>query len=301
MSTLSIFIMCHNRPRETREVIRSVLAQSDRDFTLTISDNSTTDDVEVLVRSEFPQLHYVRHQPMTIDHINRCVEASTATHVCIFHDDDLMDPRFVMEMKRAIERFPQAAAIGCNAIIEEFGVSNRHPSFRARGDVEWIRTTKELAARYFSRHQLGIAPFPGYVYNRQCAQAEPFPVGGGKYADVTWLLKLARIGPIVWLNQPLMTYRLHGSNDGKNESRRDRLRFLRFVKCNLSWLGRDILDDYRGSFIYKPIALQNLSAHPMRQRIAQEFLGAYTLRRYCRLRTYTAAFRRAWVKALTTR
>lgn len=300
MSTLSIFIMCHNRPRETREAIQSVLAQTDRDFTLTISDNSTTDDVEHLVKTEFPQLHYLRHRPMTLDHINRCLDAANSSHICIFHDDDLMGPDFVAEMKKAMTAYPQAVAIGCNAIIEEFGTARRKPSFLAWGDIQWIRSPHELAARYFSRHQLGIAPFPCYVYNRQLLGETRFPFDGGKYADVTWLLSLAHRGPIAWLNKPLMTYRLHASNDGKQESRRDRLRFLRFLKRNVTWLGQDILDDYRCSFIYKPMVRQPQVSHPRRHRTATTFLGGYSWRRYARLGTYTAALRRAWTKALAS-
>ena len=301
MDNLSVFIMCHNRPRETREAIRSVLAQTDRNFTLTISDNSTTDEVETLVRSEFPQLSYVRHRPPTPDHINRCIQAARTSHVCVFHDDDLMGADFVADMRHAIQRFPQAAAIGSNAIIEEFGIANRYPSFRARHTFRVLHSPHDLAACYFSRHQLGIAPFPGYVYNRQHAIATPFPTGGGKYADVTWLLSLAHRGLIVWVNKPLITYRLHGGNDGKNESRRDRLRFLRFLKSNVNWLGRDILDDYRCSFIYKPVVRQQPENSPGRQRTAMAFLRTYAWRRYARLSTYTAAIRRAWIKALTSR
>jgi glycosyltransferase involved in cell wall biosynthesis len=297
MSILSIFIMCHNRPQETREAVLSILHQTDADFEFTISDNSTTDEVEQLVKSEFPQVDYIRHRPMTLDHINRCVERAKTPYVCIFHDDDLMGPDFVAEMKHAIARHPEAVAIGCNAIIQELGQPQSCLSFTALGDTEWIDSGHALAARYFSRHQMGIAPFPCYVYKKASARAVPFPTGGGKYADVSWLLSLARTGPFVWINKPLMIYRLHNSNDGRIESRRDRLRLLRFIKKNVHWLGKDILDDYRCSFIYKPVFRQPADHQPTRHRIASAFLRGYAWRRYARPGNYVAAVRRAWIKA----
>jgi len=289
--------MCHNRPGEARHAIRSILAQSDLEFSLTISDNSSTDEVEAMVKTEFPQIKFARHIPMTPEHINCCVQAANSDYVCIFHDDDVMAPNYVANMKTLITCYPDAVAYGSNALIEEFGKINKKPSFLACSENVHIRKPQELAARYFSRHQLGIAPLSSYIYKRHIALLVPLEVAWGKYADVTWLLRLAYCGDIVWINKPLMTYRIHLGSDGQKESRRDRLRLLRFLKCNTSWLGKSILDDYRCSFIYKPLTCQSKILHPSRWRIAQYFLLNYSWRRYLRLGTYRAAINRAWVKS----
>ncbi|NVO07760.1 MAG: glycosyltransferase [Rhodoferax sp.] len=297
--TLGIFILCHNRPEETRHAIRSVLEQSDPDFTLTISDNSSNDEVQAMVAAEFPTVRYVRRTPMlpAMQHFNRCIDDVRTDYFCLFHDDDLMAPRFVEQMKMAALAHPQAIALGCNAVIEVFGQPQAQASFLARKEHDTIATAQSLAARYFSRAQSGIAPFPGYVYQTRLVGGLRFLTDGGKYADVTWLLELARKAAVVWIRLPLMTYRMHGGNDGNTESRRDRLRFLAYLKRNQSWLGQGILQDYRCSFVYKTLLKQPDSGHAQRRRaVARAFLSAYRWTRYARAATYQALLERALVK-----
>lgn len=285
----------------TRDAVISVLAQADQDFKFVISDNSSNDDVEQLVKSEFPFLNYVRHKPMVLDHIGWCMKSAVTDYVCVFHDDDLLKNNFVTEMKKTINESPEAVAIGCNAFIEEYGVLKKHPSFIAIKKTVKITTPHQLASRYFSRHQLGIAPFPSYVYKRSCALLSPLDKNSGKHADVAWLLSLLNLGPIIWINQKLMIYRIHGENDGLLESRRDRLKLLQFIKRNLSWLGVDIIEDYRCSFVYKPLvrgtSLSECNAN--RRNVASLYLRYYTCSRYGRLSTYTNAICRAWVKVIS--
>jgi glycosyltransferase involved in cell wall biosynthesis len=296
---LGIFILCHNRPEETRHAIRSVLNQSDQNFTLTVSDNSSNDAVEAMVKMDFPSVHYVRRVPMlpALQHFNSCIDDVTTDYFCLFHDDDLMGPEFVLQAKNAALAYPQAIALGCNASIEVFSKLQASPSFLARRPYETIRTAQDLAARYFGRSQSGIAPFPGYVYSTRLVDGLRFLPDGGKYADVTWLLELARKATMVWIRQPLMTYRMHGGNDGNTESRQDRLRFLGYLKRNRSWLGEAILQDYRCSFVYKTL-LKEASTGQVQRRlaVAKKFLSAYRWVRYARSATYKALLERALVK-----
>lgn len=298
MHGLSIFILCHNRPHDAQWAIASVLAQSDKNFILTVSDNSSTNDVQEMVEREFPHVHYVRRAPVlqALDHFNRCIEDVRTSHFCLFHDDDIMHPQFVLQVNKSIAAYPQAAALGCNARIQTLGVDESSLSFTTYRAVETLKGPRDLAARYFSRAQSGIAPFPGYVYNRTLVADLRFEPHGGKYSDVSWLLNLARKGNIIWINQYLMTYRIHSGNDGIIESRRDRLRFLGYLKQNLPVFGGGILQDYRCSFIYKKIRKNKDLLHPYRQHLATEFLRHCAWARYARWDTWKALAKRALVK-----
>lgn len=300
MEHLSIFILCHNRPDDARQAIRSVLAQSDKAFSLTVSDNSSNDDVRRMVQNEYPDVHYVRRVPMlpALEHFNRCIDEVQGGYFCLFHDDDIMGPDFVAELGSYLHSHPGMIAFGCNAHIESFGKLPQKPSFLSFRKTETISSPRDLAARYFSRAQSGIAPFPAYVYNKERIGQIRFDPEGGKYADVTWLLNLSMKGPILWINKPLMTYRIHASNDGATESRRDRLRFLAFIKKNHALLGSAILQDYRCSFIYKTVMKSPDLSHPMRRRVADAFVKHYRWARYLRLDTYLALTRRALTKWL---
>lgn len=301
---LQIFILCHNRPDDAQKAIASVLAQRDRNFSLTVSDNSSTDEVGAMVRRAFPTVNYLRRLPplSAMEHFNRCIDETSADYFCLFHDDDLMDPDFVGVMKRAAINHPHAVALGCNAVLEVMGSRQATPSFLARHAVEVMHTAQNLAARYFSRSQSGIAPFPGYIYQRQRVGAQRFLTDGGKYADVTWLIELARHATMVWITQPLMTYRMHAGNDGNTESRRDRLRFLAYLKRQRSWLGDGLVQDYRCSFIYKALLQQPMpGGRSHRYETATAFLSFYRWARYGRFATYQALLERARVKRASKR
>jgi hypothetical protein len=55
------------------------------------------------------------------------------------------------------------------------------------------------------------------------------PRQGGKYSDVSFLLKVLQRGAILWLDATLMRYRIHGFNDSATEAIGQRLRLLRYV------------------------------------------------------------------------
>jgi GT2 family glycosyltransferase len=301
MKSLTIYILCHNRPDDARQTILSVISQTDQAFTLIVSDNSSNDEVEHMVKSEFPEIRYIRRLPMlpSAFHFERVIDEAQGDYFCLFHDDDLMHPDFVSGMKKAIGDFPTAVAIACNANIESFGKLKTRPSFRSFRRYELITSPRALAMRYFSRAQSGIAPFPSYIYNRRQVSSQMLVIDGGKYADVTWLLNLAKIGQIVWINQSLMTYRMHASNDGNVESLRDRLRFLRYLKQNRTQIGDAVLQDYRCSFIYKSLSKLDDNLHLKRRKVAISFLDTYRWSRYVRLGTYIALVKRALVKLKT--
>ncbi len=299
MSSFTLFVLCHDRPDFARLTLRSILAQTDKDFDLIVSDNSSNDEVERMVKSEFPQISYRRRVPMLpyLAHFNRCIDEARRDYFCLFHDDDVMHPDFVRHMKCVLDENPRATACSCNAQVETMGKLEPRTSFCALGRLEWITSPRDLARRYFSRAQSGIAPFPAYVYRRSSVGDVHLLPEGGKYADVTFLLDVAMKGPVVWLNETLMTYRMHGGNVGSGESLRDRLRFLGYIKRNLRVLGKDLLADYRCSFIYKRMA-RNQSVPEARRKTARRFLKYYSWSRYTTASSYIALVKRALIKGV---
>jgi GT2 family glycosyltransferase len=298
MKSLTIYILCHNRPDYARQAIQSIMDQTCRTFKLIVSDNSSNDDVERMVKNEFPDTYYIRRLPMlkAAEHFNRCIEEANTDYFCLFHDDDVMSSNYVDAMMQCAHDYPSAIAIGCNANIERFGKLEPRASFCSFRKHEIIPSPQNLAMRYFSRAQSGIAPFPGYIYNRRLVGSLRLPLEGGKYADVTWLLSLAIKGSIVWINSSLMTYRMHESNDSNIESPRDRLRFLGFLKQNRKLFRAGLLEDYRCSFIYKKILRAPIDGHAASRRVAISFLNNYRWSRYMRLDTYKALAVRLLVK-----
>lgn len=296
--TLTIFVLCYNRPDLARLSIQSIVQQSRQSFKLIISDHSTNNEVEMMVKREFPNLLYLKRSPKLkhLEHFNLCIKEVKTDYYCLFHDDDLMGVNFVETMLQFIGDHPAAAAFACNAFIETNGKVEPRLSFLSKKKYELISSPRELAERYFSHNQSGIAPNPSYVYSHRLAGDELFIVNGGKYADVALLLDILQKGVILWLNKPLMTYRIHGNNIGSIESIPDRLRFLGYLKKHRKAFGKAILQDYRYSFIYKKILNSNQSSSFKRLGVVKNFLSSYQLSRYTRFSTYKILVKRALLK-----
>ena len=297
MSTLTIFVLCHNRPDFARQTLFSILKQSDCNFDLVVSDNSSNNEVEQMVKSNFAHLEYRRRIPMlsVIEHLNRCIDEAQSDYFCLFHDDDIMLPDFVRCLRSVLEENQKAIACGCNALLETHGKVQSRFMFRALGKLEWITLPRDLARRYFARAQSGIAPFPGYVYRTSAIGKLRIDTEGGKHSDVSWLLNIVMKGPVVWVAKPLMIYRVHGSNDSGVESLRDQLRFMGYLKQNLAVIGKDVLTDFRRSRIYKPI-LRNQHSSRFRKIQAKNFLKHYNWLRYTNIHSYGALLRHALIK-----
>ena len=257
---LTIYLLTHNRPNRAVEAIRSILDQSDRRFKLIVSDNSDNNELASLLGSLKPSLEYIYRNDncpclLAFEHFNLCISEVKTQYFSLLHDDDLVLTNYVAEFWHAQKTFPNAIAFGCNAKVRPMN-GIEHPSFiNSRQHLESI-TPHYLAWQYFGRHKLGIAPFPFYIYNKLKIGGTRFSVQLGKYGDVAWLLDLANKGQIVWINSLMGIYQLHEGNDSKLESRRDRLRFLAYLKEHKLPEYSLLITLYR-QFLYKKLISSN--------------------------------------------
>ena len=296
---LTIYLLTHNRTQLALKAIRSILAQVDKRFNLIVSDNSDSDELKSLI-DDCSDLTYIKRPKVLagIDHGNLCLSEIKTEYFVLFHDDDVMLPNFVASFWKARTRFPDAVAFGANAQIKDHGL-NKSLSFKAASDYIGPMDANDLLRRYFSHHQMGIAPFPSYIYRRASLGNLRLDVTGGKYSDVRWLVEWAKLGSMIWISEPMMVYQLHASNDGNVESRHDRLRFLAFLKSPKLILNPEILSDYR-NFLYKKL-LSNAKKNgnvdsSYRHHLMSRFVVNHRYQRIFRF-----SFYKALIKKLATR
>lgn len=291
MTKLTIFIQCYNRPVYAQRAIESVLHQTNQDFRLVISDNSSDDELYRLVQSEFPTLECRRRVPSlpALDHFNKSISEADTDFFCLFHDDDLMEPEYVDAMLKTIELHPHAVAYACNAVTIDEEVVRKGSFFESGDKHVIINNPRALAGRYFSKYPNGFAPFPAYIYRSSIVKKIPLnPQTGGKYSDVSWLLEISKNGPIVWNSQQLIRYRMHTANDSNLESLSDRLKLLGFLKLNKSFVGQAAINDYRFG-LYKKLRKSSLMTHDINFRhktFFEHYLLMYRLKRFFRPETY---------------
>lgn len=267
MTKLSIVLMTFNRPLEALNAINSIVSQNRKSFELVISDNSENNEltnlINPLIGKDLLKFRYIKRATVLSPnaHFTQCLSEVESEYVCFFHDDDLMHSNFVGEVLAAIDRLPNAVAFGANAIWDFKGVSTKL-SFQSIFFYPGPISPQKLLKMYFSRHQLGIAPFPSYTYKTIAVKRFTFSQDDGKYGDVKWLANICGYGDVYWINKVMMTYKIHANSGGVSESRSDRLKFMAFIKKNIDCFGYGILADYRHFFYKKNIhSLGNNHSH----------------------------------------
>ena len=113
---VSIGLPTYNRGDQLARAVESVLAQTHREFELTISDNASTDATERLCReiaATDPRIHYVRHATNRgpTENFNYVFERLAAEYVMVLGDDDWLDPGYVAACLRVLEAEPDVAVV----------------------------------------------------------------------------------------------------------------------------------------------------------------------------------------------
>ncbi len=299
---LGIYLLTHNRQEQALEAIVSILAQSDRQFELVVSDNSDTDQLRHLLKDQ-KGLTYIKRPRVfsAIEHGNLVLSEIAVNnkfdYFTLFHDDDVMLPNYVAEFMKAQTLFPQAIAFGANALIDRNGIE-QDSSFQSATSYIGPISPNQLLRRYFSYHQLGIAPLPSYIYKRSSLEQLQFDPKGGKYGDVQWLTSWAAKGQMYWISMPMMVYRFHDTNDGSIESRHDRLRFLAFLKASHEMLSPEILSDYR-NFLYKKLLPSfKTTRYFWRHKVLSNFIRSHRRERLLRSSFYQALFNKSLTRLI---
>ena len=215
---LGVFLLSYKRPDFIQEAISSILEQNYSDFDLIISENTPDDSVVIHLQMYLtdPRVHLVKRSPslQSLEHFNKILsEANKYAFIMLFHDDDILMPNALIKMMQIIESNPSATAVACNAfIIKNSDHTNTILSPGIRTNIE-IKTQSELINRYIFKN-LSHTAFPSYIYRTKFIEGIQLNFAdGGKYSDTSFLIKLIKCGPFIWLSEPLMKYRQHSSND----------------------------------------------------------------------------------------
>jgi cellulose synthase/poly-beta-1,6-N-acetylglucosamine synthase-like glycosyltransferase len=236
MSRIQLYILSRDRPAYLEEMLLSALNQSTSyDFEIIVSDNSEENFVFNLVAMSFPSIKYIRRTPAVsaLEHFKIVINESNSEYVVFFHDDDVLFPTYIEQLAATLDSNKNIAAIGCNAYILKNMTASKKTVMKSFSGFKIFELSNEFLKPYMEITKIGPAPFPGYMYRRRFLDGlELKAEHGGKYSDLTFLLKLLRRGPIAWTSESLMYYRLHSLNDTKTESIPDRLSLLRYLYTN---------------------------------------------------------------------
>jgi GT2 family glycosyltransferase len=212
---VQIILLSHNRPEWILPAVRSVLDQNYSDFEVIVSENSSDERVATLLSKEFPALKVIKRRPFLSvgEHWNQILSEVKSPYFMLFHDDDVLLKDALLTLVSEMEIHPEVSAVAGNGQVIEGTTLTRRRFNASLKEPLWIRSSQQLGLHYL-KSGMGVQPFPAYLYRKSAFEKVKFDLKeAGKYSDVTLLMKLAEIGPVLWLPNVHMHYRIHSSND----------------------------------------------------------------------------------------
>lgn len=247
MKDLTVVILTHNRGILLIDTIISVLNQNYTDFFLVISDNSSNNDTFNLL-NENGLLNKIDYRKRKIeyssfDHFNLCISEIKTKYFMLFHDDDLMMSNMVDTLYNKIKS-TNYVAVASNGffLLDNKRTTKKFYELKQRE----IEINSVDLAEYYCMGK--VAPFPSYMYNKELLKNKMFINNVGKYSDVTWLLNLLENNAILWLDKPLMYYRLHKNQDSFSNDYKNQLKLIKILEK--SCLHGKIILKYRVNNLY---------------------------------------------------
>ena len=245
---VTVVVMAHDRVETISDTIESLFLQ--KNIQIVVSDNSVTDSIKKHVKLNYPTIKYIRRKnyPDSSAHFNAILNSISSEYFIIFHDDDIFIENSIEKLFYAIEKDLEISAVSGNAFVMNGGVKSRKTLINKEYLPITINNQQELAEKYVFFDSPGAAPFPGYLYRASIVKGINSHVSeGGKHADVSFLMKVAALGKILWIDDCIMHYRIHGENDSSIENIGDRMSLIRYIKKNTKLKNKDF-SHYKFSF-----------------------------------------------------
>lgn len=209
---LSIIVTCYNFERYIEQAIHSLLLATEgiESEIIIIDDVSTDKSAEILKNIKSDKIKLILHEKNAgpRNSINEAFEIATGKYICRFDGDDAWHPNFFKESLAVLDNNPDIglvysdiSIIGTNSEVTSASGNIIRPDHLSNPDFEFI----EIFKKYY------IAA-PSIIARRE-AWALGFPVPL-PYNALDWYLslKMSERWKFYYINKPLASYRVHGTN-----------------------------------------------------------------------------------------
>jgi glycosyltransferase involved in cell wall biosynthesis len=229
--TFSIAIPVHNGEKFLAATLASAFNQKRRpDEILAVDDASTDQSSNILQSPEWGgKVRYIFNQYSTgfVDAWNRVVQFARSDFVTILHQDDLLEPEYLLHVERALLSYPRCQHIYCGYYYIDAAGNRIGESPTPHLLTPVSRSGKEYAHRYLegvirNRH---IHRCPGVTTGRTLLLGKcSYRKEAGLIADDDFFLRVGQFTDVIGISQPLATFRRHGGSEtAKLESLSHRL------------------------------------------------------------------------------
>ncbi len=187
----SLIVPTYNRQALLRRCLDAATTQHYPDYEVIVVDDGSTDNTGEMVRSEFPQVRYIRQEPNRGPAAarNRGIAAATGAIIAFTDDDCLVPADFLIRLAEGYQQHPEVAGVGGyleapdnvlqHNIFAQFEAYVTHHIYHAGPEP------------YVGGFECPAGGTNSMSYRKQVLEEvggfdEIFPVPGGEDADLKW-------------------------------------------------------------------------------------------------------------------
>ncbi len=211
----------YNGARFLPETLDSWLLQDEKDFELIVSDNASTDETAAILAeysARDARLRVRRRETNVIawENYNGLVDEARAPYFAWAACDDLRDPAFLSSLADTLDARPDAVlAYPRSSYFGDPRREQRHP--RDPDRPPGIEATPVARVSSIVRRSDGVLIY-GLIRRDVLRRTRLFVCPMGFNADIGLAVELATLGPMIWIDRELMSFRLHDQSLGVNTS-----------------------------------------------------------------------------------
>ena len=224
---ISVLLPVFNGERYVARAVQSILDQTDRDFELIVIDDGSTDGSLDILRHSAGQDARIRlvsrENRGLVSTLNEMLAMARGPLLARMDADDIAFPHRFARERAALEADPSLVAVGCSVYFID-------PSDRRLMTCE-LPTDHQAIVDWVMAIERGNSMSHPAMMMRADAVAK---IGGYREAlwpaeDADLVLRLAEVGRLANLAEPLLSYRLHPNSIGQIYSARQRDALYRCV------------------------------------------------------------------------
>ncbi|MGQ9493407.1 MAG: glycosyltransferase family 2 protein [Anaerolineae bacterium] len=187
----SLIIPTYNRQALLRHCLTAAIAQRYPDYEIIVVDDGSMDNTGEMVRSDFPQVRYIRQEsnrgPAAAR--NRGIEIATGEIIAFTDDDCLIPVDFLARLAEGYQRYSEVAGVG--GYLEAPDDILQHNVFAQYEAYVTRRVYRAGAEPYIGGFECPAGGTNSMSYRRRVLEEvggfdETFPYAAGEDADLKW-------------------------------------------------------------------------------------------------------------------
>lgn len=211
INDIEIFIPTHNRSFYLVQAIQSLLTQTAGIKSITVLDNDSIDDTEEVVNS-FNDIgvKYVKTSGF-LGNFNKAQELASKKYVMLFHDDDLLHPKYLEMALKALNKYDDISLIATRST----GFSDENiPNYSENLNEEHylFKSQQDFAKHMYFIENIAYASaiYRTEDFKKESLEYEKF----SKFNDWPFIIKMAAHGSSILFNDFNVSFsRVHAQQD----------------------------------------------------------------------------------------